>query len=86
MAKQLTQIHIHTQHAHRRPKKVYRRLSGVQALMPNLDRFTHQANVVYGGADLRVYLDAEGEWHGYPFRADLDVQTKEGFRWNVKSG
>ena len=77
MAKQLTQIHIHTQYAHRRPKKVYRRLSGIQPLMPNKHRFTHQASVVYGGVDLRVYLDLEGEWQGYPFRADLDVQVKE---------
>ena len=94
MAKHLTQIHIHTQYAHkgidsltasdgvsrsipRRPKKVYRRLSGVQALKPNRHRFTHQASVVYDGKNLRIYLDMEGEWHGYPFSADLDFQAKE---------
>ena len=77
MAKQLTQIHIHTQYAHRRPKKVYRRLSGIEALMSNPDGFTHQASIVYGRVDLRVYLDAEGEWHGYPFASDPDVQVKE---------
>jgi len=83
MAKHLTQIHIHTQYANRRPKKVYRRLSGVQALKPNQHGFTHQASIVYDGNDLRVYLNLEGQWHGYPFKYDtwgediFSVEPKE---------
>ena len=77
MAKRLTQIHIHTQYAHRRPEKVYRRLSGVQAVKPNRHGITHQANIVYGGNDLRVYLNVEGQWHGYPFGTDLETEPKQ---------
>ena len=77
MAKRLTQIHIHTQYAHRCPEKVYRRLSGVQAVKPNRHGITHQANIVSGGNDLRVYLNVEGQWHGYPFGADLEIEPKQ---------
>ena len=75
MANQLTQIHIHTQYAHRRPKKVYRRLSGVQALKRNAEGLSHQATVVYEGRDVRVYLNADGQWHDYPFSGDKDVEV-----------
>ena len=77
MAKHLTQIHIHPQYAHRRPEKVYRQLSGVQTVKFNRHGITHQASVVYGGRDLRVYLNAEGQWHGYPFGADLEIEPKQ---------
>lgn len=76
MAKQLTQIHIHTQYAQRRPKKVYRKLSGVQVSKPNARGVTHQATIVYGAKDVRVYLNTEGEWHGYPFGSDPEVEAK----------
>ena len=77
MAKRLTQIHIHTQYAHRRSEKVYRRLSGVQAVKPNRHGITHQASVVYGGRGLQVYLNVEGQWHGYPFGADLEIEPTQ---------
>ena len=76
MAKGLTQIHIHTQYAHRRPKKVYRKLSWMQALKPNTHGITHQASIVYEAKDLQVYLNAEGEWHGYPFASDPEFEAK----------
>ena len=52
-------------------------MSGVQAVKPNRRGITHQANIVSGGNDLRVYLNVEGQWHGYPFGADLEIEPKQ---------
>ena len=52
-------------------------MSGVQAVKPNRHGITHQANIVYGGNDLRVYLNVGGQWHGYPFGADLEIEPKQ---------
>ena len=72
----LTQIIIHSNHAHRRPKKVYRSLSGIQALKPNHKGFTHQATAVYNKLERRVFLNAKGEWHCFLARS-FHVEVKE---------
>ena len=74
MAKQLTQIHIHTQYAHRRPKKVYRRLWRTEVLdrarehglYTSKGKPTHRAWIQYDKKRLAVYL-IDNEWHCYPF-------------------
>lgn len=75
MAKSLTRIHVHTQYAHRRPKKVYRQITRVQPLRWNSHRFSRTANVIYNHKVLRVYLDANGQWHGYPFAGEPEVEV-----------
>ena len=73
MANGLILIHIHTQYANRRPKKVWRRVSSVQAVGVNIHNITHRASVIYNGKQLPVYLNNKSEWHGYPFGTEIEV-------------
>ena len=74
MADGLILIHIHTQYANRRPKKVWRRLSPeVRRVHSNPQGITHQGNIMYNSKQLPVYLNGEGQWHGYPFGTDIEV-------------
>lgn len=66
MAPVLVKIKIHSNHANRHPKTVYRKLQDVRVAKRGVRSITHEATIQYNGKRLTAYLE-DGEWQCKPY-------------------
>ena len=59
-------ILMHSNHAHRRPKTVYRALRDVRPCKMGIRGRTHEAHITVNGKQCTAYLE-DGEWFCKPY-------------------